>query len=212
MPTASGGRRQRSETLRYEFADRAPAVEPNRQPPVSSLPPARGPVRFSCCPPASPVATFGSPLHESVPEVCLGAAEAEQQGPPPRVPPRSTSSSSARAPPAAGPPSGSPRPASRSRSSKPAGSSTTTSFTEHVHRFDLQYRDQAPRAIRAHAPAPEGLLRVHGVQLRLVRQRSRGAVRHGRRTSRSAGRAACASSADARTSGADRAIGSASRT
>ena len=66
-----------------------------------------------------------------------------------------------------------------------------SNFTEHETAFKLPYRDQAPKH-QAHAPAADGLLRVHGVELRLVLQRPRGALHQRPATSPSAGRAGCA--------------------
>ena len=66
-------------------------------------------------------------------------------------------------------------------------------FTEHKPAWQLKYRDRAetPDAPQD-AAGPEGLLRVHGIQRALVRQRSRGAVHRRRTTSHSAGRAGSA--------------------
>ena len=47
---------------------------------------------------------------------------------------------------------------------------TLEDYSEHGAEFELKYRDMAPRAHPTHAPPAEGLLRVHGVELRLVPQ------------------------------------------
>ena len=52
--------------------------------------------------------------------------------------------------------------------------------SEHVPAFALPYRNQAPERHPQDAARPEGLLRLHGVELRLVPQRRRGAL-HDRR-------------------------------
>ena len=99
----------------------------------------------------------------------------------PCSPRHSTSSSSDPAHPAAGRPSGWRKPGSKSRSSTAGACRRDAAFSEHKRRFELKYRDRAQRDDPPHAAGPEGLLRVHGIQLRLVRQRSGGAVHDARR-------------------------------
>ena len=53
-------------------------------------------------------------------------------------------------------------------------------FTEHVPAYDLTYRNRARDWIRRTRPRAEGLLRLPRVELRVVRQRSRGALHHAR--------------------------------
>ena len=92
-----------------------------------------------------------------------------------------------------------------SRAARSGRAVSPTEFTEHTPA--LQAEISRPLAgNRAHAARAEAVLRLHGIQLRVVRQRPGKSLQHAGRTSHSPG-SACACSADARWSGAARATG-----
>ena len=92
----------------------------------------------------------------------------------------STSSSWAPALPGAGPPSGCPRPGSRWRCSRPA-SRRAMPTSPSTSRVRPAVSRQGERVDAPHAAAAARLLRLPRVELRLVRQRPRGAVHEARR-------------------------------
>ena len=57
---------------------------------------------------------------------------------------------------------------------------TAADYTEHEPRLQAEVPERGPRGHPPHPARAEGLLRLHGVELRLVPQRPRGAVHHGR--------------------------------
>jgi choline dehydrogenase-like flavoprotein len=49
---------------------------------------------------------------------------------------------------------------------------TDAAYSEHMRPFELKYRDRGARADPPDETRAEGVLRLHGIQLRLVRERS----------------------------------------
>ena len=101
--------------------------------------------------------------------------------------------------------------ARRSRTESRAARSGPRGVAQGIHRAHAGLQAQVSRPLarnRTHAPGAEAVLRLHGIQLRVVRQRPGKSLQHARGQAVHAG-SACALWADARWSGAGRAIASA---